>query len=250
MNIVAPFYSASPLPQKNPAGPALGGLWAWHDAADAATITTESGGRVVQWSDKSGNGRHATVASGSAARPYNGTRTLNGRNAIELRGGQYLLLPDGQGFSAGDNTLLMVYRSDLGSYSRIFAGQTSDFVPGMYALFLTVNASSAIAVSHNENADYLYSPNPADTVSHIGGWRRSGSDIGIVLDGEIVISDSIAEDVATVGSIKYGAVYHGTVGWTAHFDGVLAEVLIYNRALSSGEMAQSSVYLKDKWGVT
>jgi hypothetical protein len=31
------------------------GLWAWHDAADASSITHEAG-RVTEWQDKSGNG--------------------------------------------------------------------------------------------------------------------------------------------------------------------------------------------------
>ena len=44
----------------------------WLDASDASTIT-ESGNKVSQWSDKSGNGNDATQATGSLQPTYNAT---------------------------------------------------------------------------------------------------------------------------------------------------------------------------------
>jgi len=48
-------------------------------------FTTEAGDRITQWDDRSGNGNHATAASGSAARP-----TL-GANGVEFDGTNWLL---------------------------------------------------------------------------------------------------------------------------------------------------------------
>ena len=63
VGILLTQFSMSPVQQVDAAvwTPAsLGGtLGLWLDASDAASITS-SGGLVSQWSDKSGNGRHAT----------------------------------------------------------------------------------------------------------------------------------------------------------------------------------------------
>jgi hypothetical protein len=69
-----PFGGAGALPQ----------LAAWWDAADANSIVS-SAGKVSRWSDKSGNGYHATQATG-ALQPDTGLNTINGKNAIAWGG--------------------------------------------------------------------------------------------------------------------------------------------------------------------
>lgn len=53
---------------------------AWYDAASPSTITHVAGA-VSQWSDKSGNGKHATQANG-ALKPLTGSQSINGLNTI------------------------------------------------------------------------------------------------------------------------------------------------------------------------
>lgn len=70
---------------------ALTGLQLWLDASDAATVlegtadTAEANDPVSQWSDKSGNARHATQGT-LAARPVYRSAAQNGRNVIEWDG--------------------------------------------------------------------------------------------------------------------------------------------------------------------
>ena len=52
----------------------------WLDADDFSTITL-NGSNVAQWSDKSGNGRHATQATAASQPAYNATG-LNGKPAL------------------------------------------------------------------------------------------------------------------------------------------------------------------------
>lgn len=66
----------------------------WLDAADPSTITSSSG-LVSQWSDKSGNERHATQGT-SALQPSTGTTTKNGLNVISFTG-RHLTTPDASG---------------------------------------------------------------------------------------------------------------------------------------------------------
>ena len=57
------------------------GLQAWYDAADSASITLDAG-RVSQWSDKSGNARHATNTTSGSTQPSYTTAGRNGLNVL------------------------------------------------------------------------------------------------------------------------------------------------------------------------
>jgi hypothetical protein len=59
------------------------GLAAWYDAADSASITLDSG-RVSQWSDKSGNARHATNTTSGSTQPSYSTAARNGLNVLRF----------------------------------------------------------------------------------------------------------------------------------------------------------------------
>ena len=71
----------------NPAS--IANLKAWYDASDTGTITV-SGTAVTQWNDKSGNGYNLTQGT-AGKRPLSGTRTQNGKNAIEYDGADDVL---------------------------------------------------------------------------------------------------------------------------------------------------------------
>jgi hypothetical protein len=59
------------------------GLAAWWDAADAASVTLDTG-RVSQWSDKSGNARHATNTTSGSTQPSYTTAGRNGLNVLSF----------------------------------------------------------------------------------------------------------------------------------------------------------------------
>lgn len=67
------------IPRFNPRE--IPGLQAWYDAADSASITLDSG-RVSQWSDKSGNARHATNTTSGSTQPSYTTAGRNGLNVL------------------------------------------------------------------------------------------------------------------------------------------------------------------------
>ena len=67
------------IPRFNPRE--IPGLQAWYDAADSASITLDAG-RVSQWSDKSGNARHATNTTSGSTQPSYTTAGRNGLNVL------------------------------------------------------------------------------------------------------------------------------------------------------------------------
>ena len=64
----------------------------WLDAADASTIT-ESGGKVSQWDDKSGNNNHLSQSNSSYQPQYNPTQ-LNGQGGVDFHQNKKLFSSD------------------------------------------------------------------------------------------------------------------------------------------------------------
>jgi hypothetical protein len=69
--------------------PALLTTSLWLDAADADTITLDASGNVSQWSDKSGNSRHATQSTSGIRPDYDGD---NKRVVFDKTNTEYLVL--------------------------------------------------------------------------------------------------------------------------------------------------------------
>ena len=62
----------------------IAGLQLWLDAADASTITVDTG--VSEWADKSGVGSKKFVQTTGNNQPATGTQTLNGKNVLVFDG--------------------------------------------------------------------------------------------------------------------------------------------------------------------
>ena len=86
-DLVVPSYRHTP-----PAPPVipsdLSGLARWYKADDAATVIA-SAGSVSQWTDKAGGDDNLTQGN-AVNRPVTGTRTINGRNALDFDGDDFL----------------------------------------------------------------------------------------------------------------------------------------------------------------
>ena len=80
---------------------------AWYDGADL-TKMTHNLNRVSQMDDKSGNGNHATQASGSL-QPLINQETINGRNVFSPGNLEYMdtpIVPD-----SGNSTIFCVFKT-------------------------------------------------------------------------------------------------------------------------------------------
>lgn len=228
------------------AAPVMSGLWAWHDAADSASITEETGGRVVDWADKSGNGRDAVMASGATARPYSGARSLNGLNVLDFRGDQRLELPTGEYLGAGDNTVFIVYQADATSHAYLLSGRSGS-VANVYEIAVNTASNGIFRARHNTAASYTQWSGGAALDAHIGMLRRDGATAEVALDGDIKASVA-ASNLSLNGNMLYGVRFDGS-SYLLPYDGVIAEVLLYDRALNSGEVAENLAYLQEKWGL-
>ena len=99
--------------QSPAAGPPAAGLVLWLDAADSASLSVDSQGRVAQWRDRS-EGHHDVSATGDeASRPQVAAQAIGGRPAVRFSGGQSLRGPVIRG-EAGSVTLFVVSQRAAG----------------------------------------------------------------------------------------------------------------------------------------
>lgn len=214
-------------------------LVGWYDGADTSSII-QSGGDVSQWSDKSGNGNHATQAVG-VNQPKTGTRTLNGRNTIAYNGvDDYLKLPSGMlSIPTGANTILAVFQNDnTTQVARSISGKTG--ATTNYGL-LYIDTVNQFSFRNGGNNQLAYTP---DTSAHIYGLRRNGTTLDGYLAGSVG-STSTASNV-TLDELNFAWDNANTGGQA--FGGTQAEIVFYSRDLTNAEINLVALYFSAKWG--
>jgi hypothetical protein len=226
------------------------GLVARYDAQDLTSIAV-SGSNVTQWNDLSGNGFHATQATGTR-QPLSGTRTINGKNALDFDGTNDFLINAGiaSSFTGEDKpyTIFMVSTSDTtaGTLTSWSIASTSDgrnriFTNGN-ALISGDNANTEVALtitgSYNTNNQFLT-------------WRSSGLNFTGYINttltntGTAYNQGTINLNTASIGTLRNSDFSNGVQFW----NGLIGEVIYYNRQLTTDEVALVHGYLGSRWGI-
>ncbi len=217
-------------------------LYAWFDAADAATITDAGAGAVSQWADKSGNDRHVTQGTGGN-RPTTGTRTINSLNVID--------------FVRANTTFLGAVVDSLTKPLTIMAvvdGDDTDNGQGIVhfrnapddsqQLTLGINGGVTGHWGAGTQSGGATSTAAVNTNPHLlaGQYRASGQNTTLEIDG------------AADGSGDSGDGVGGQTLWIGKageaYDGGLGEVLICVPAITDDDYTAAETYLATKWGIT
>ncbi|MFY7936630.1 MAG: hypothetical protein ACOVOQ_04585 [Flavobacterium sp.] len=221
----------------------ISGIQAWFDASDAATIT-QAAGLVSQWNDKSGNLYHATQGV-ALNQPLTGARTINGRNVIKFDGvASTMGVNSGlYGISNGNNTLFVVFAKDsaVDALARPFTGNNATFRYGVYA----DTALSGIGFINCVNSSQPTDPWTSDTNPLCFAGTRSGTSLSAYVGGGTPTTNANGTSTS-VTALNIG----GGVAGFAFLNGVVAEIIAYNSALSSTDMNRVGNYLAAKWGIT
>ena len=220
--------------------PVKNGLLVWLDAADDTTFSYSSGTSVSQWRDKSGLNNHssqATVGSQPSRSTFQNSRktiTFDGTNDF-LDGTSALTLANGY------TAFTIVKSSATGERDIITstpAAQSTDIYlyqqasSGKFGNWSNVYTSNSISL----NVWYLFSTN----VSSVGSET-------LYLNGSSQASNS--RSLTNTRGYRVGAYYTGSSSGE-YWSGEIAEILIFNRSLSSTEMKQVHTYLGQKWGIS
>lgn len=203
----------------------------WLDANDSATITLTSGA-VSQWSDKSGNARHATQTTASK-RPLVTSNAQNSCSAIT--------------FDATDDAMVTSYTINRDYTIAIVAMQTG---AGSSRLLNSSTANRLIAIRRASEPVFL-GGNVVDAAY--------GSD-NTYLMGVLTVSTSATSTYhyngtnianASPSSADWGTLTFGASGvFSEVARGSIGEVVVVPSALSTTDRQKLEGYFAYKWGLS
>lgn len=213
----------------------LSGLRLWLDSSDLSSITKDGSNNVSVWGDKSGGNNDATQGTG-ANQPTWVADQLNGKSIIRFNDDRMVTpdinLTDFTGFVVFNNTNIypigsgdvdtLLYHEGAGARPQIQSA--NGFIDISEPQFGTENITAnryingqSVLNRHPLSANNYY----ISSVINTGGYSHNGQfGIGGRVDTDIF----------------------------KHI-GDIAEIIIYNRALSAAERTLVENYLSNKWGI-
>ena len=250
------------------------GLQLWLDASDSATLfdATSGGsavaadGGVARWEDKSGNSRHATQGT-SANRPARKTAIQGGMDVLRFDGSNDVLTSsDFLDLSSGQavTVLAVCKRSALGAYHAIVSkfdrtasgAENANTEDGWSFRFTDSNKvdaaffKDAAATTRISNSTVSASAfavfamkATAGSLTTTTALYRNGETLATSSSGSVETMDDTSYAMQ-IGAEAYLGQY------LSFFNGDIAEIIIYNSALSDTDRAAVESYLLAKWAIS
>ena len=208
----------------------------WYDASDASTIT-ESAGDVSQWDDKSGNAYHLTQSNGTY-KPTTGTRTINSLNVLDFATGDFIDVNTATSYSQ-PNTIFLVYELD---------SQGSGVANGVFCDGFGASNRHLIAYAPNYWRNYAGTQISSSAGPSLAS--EQSTHIFNTTTSSIRVNGAVAVASASLGTQALSGLAVGRFSWgtAGNIDGGLAEIIIYNAAVSADDIDSIETYLQSKWG--
>lgn len=240
-------------------------LWLQADKGiyiDNGATPAVNGQWIQQWEDQSGSGNHFTQIT-LGRRPVFVTNVLCSRPVIrfQIGRGTYLqspfklsgaksvfivfVLPS---LSNSAGTLLSI-KGNSNSYTEIVGTDFSGYNPVSYIADLPGSVSGGFTVNSMGNTAAFSNSGNMVTMVYDGGTNTAASSYSAKYDA--------AATAVNTASGRFGRLLNDstTIGARApqqninYLDGDIAEMIVYNRALSSAEISQVENYLSAKYGL-
>jgi len=247
-----------------PASPFASGLQLWLKAD--AGVTADSSGAVTNWADQSGNGNTATQLNGDANAPTLITNEVNGLPALRFEGSPVYMSvnPSTNLTLAGDVTSFAVIRIDDYSVRHGLWSQTdSSDIAGPNDWSIMPSGDMRPRVNRGDGTDtssahqftwygqpLKFQPSVAPGQFFVLGWEAEGLTTMIhYFNNE---TNSFQNYASLIVPTDLGnPLLIGTRGdlSSEQLKGDMAELLIYDRALSSSEVATVQNYLAGRYGI-
>ncbi|HEX4416743.1 MAG TPA: LamG-like jellyroll fold domain-containing protein [Kofleriaceae bacterium] len=232
--IVDGYVSSSGAFQLNIGGVPSSGLDMWL-RADAG-ISFGSGTQVAQWADQSGQGRNGSMPT-PARQPQLVSAALNGQPVVRFGGAQSLSMSTP--VSPTTFTMFIVGKNSLTSESFSMILGPGGSTPNNQLRW--ENGTQALLIGLGNNLPQV-TPTIGNTrVYHALSTRYDGGTMTVYRDGNQVSSNAFT----TTGPWTLASV--GSWFSTYYMVGDLAEVIIYERALSESERGGVNAYLRAKY---
>lgn len=223
--------------------PSLQGIltnsYAWFDASDAGTITTDGGGQVTLWKNKGTTGSTLdAVQITSGVGPTVAANALNGRSTLSVDGVTALRTQNNLGISgAAARTVFAVgCRKNNGNCFLVHSGNGYD----NHAFGIASQPEFLFA--YTWGGDILFTARDNDAYEIYDFSIANGYGTANVITRSAILSGSRAMAPATDDTPLYLGSRFDVACW-----GNLAEVIVFNRAVSPAERTGIEAYLKAKW---
>jgi hypothetical protein len=240
------------------AGTITGAVW---DNSEPFTEPIDDGTAVRLWSDQSGNGYDATQST-TAARPTYIASGLNGLPVVRFDGTDDRL---GLGASAlgmlrnvaGATVFVVVKYSDI-----VGANRTSFFLSNGTA---TTSARIQIRTTTTPKYQVLGRRLDADSSQNVASSQATSTTNFVVQSAFFNYQNTLLQqyingakdgektDFQTAGNTSDTDSQNSSIGSDGtpgnFLNGDIAEIIVYNRALNTSELAQVHRYLSRKWGI-
>lgn len=223
--------------------PIKSGCVTWLDGADDSVFTYSSGTLVSQWRDKSGNANHVYQSTTASQPTRNTTYSASGSNAKDV------VVFDGTNDSLSSTNSL-----NLSTASTMFVlvrGYTSSSDAGVISI--NNSLSSGITIHNGSLAYFYYGSGGYSTTQNIATsqtniltkvWTGSTSGNRISYkNGTQGSSNGTMNNTNATGVLRLGQ-------QSTYLNGLIGEVIIYNRELTAAELNKVHGYLSNKWGNT
>jgi len=236
---------------------------AYDQSLISTTLTSDGLTRVDTVFDKSGNNRNFKFISGFSNIFYNRVSTMNQYNSLYFSTGSYAGILSNinpiNTFSTNSYSLFLVYNQlSTNSATRVFAANNqsgSDVGVGGFSYqlldqtpFITPRDYQLAGANIINGCNYLYSliNNGGPTydifqTSTFYSYHNIGT--GATLTCNINLAST---NLLNVSQFNIG----GRSSGTGNFNGLISEVILYNRGLSNSERLQVENYLINKWGIS
>jgi len=231
----------------------ISGLKLWLDATDISTIS-QSGGFVSEWGDKS-NGNNAIQSTG-VSQPETGSRTINGLNVLDFDGVNDFMVLNSQPVTGPEaRSIIIVGFADNGVNNNFFISLTDDDAGdgGVYRIsaemgLRTDGASQLFLAESVENgqAAIITVTNKANSTLELDSDNLQIYRNTVLLTEDISTNPTLDVDTNS-GIAAIGNDFGGPS--SRSLDGVIGEIIVYDKVLTTFERSQVEIYLGNKWGI-
>jgi len=241
--------------------PDISGLQLWldattglFDATSGGSAVTTDGSAVARWEDQSGNARHFTQGT-SNNRPVLKTSIQNSKNVVRFDGSNDNMTGSNDlQFAPPVSMFCVVSKRGGTAYQTIYGnGILAGGVIG-YGIWISDTSDNSGAFSSqyrnagSANTNYYMATLPSTNTFFIGSCLIDSSTNKIFFNGSSEDSISHAITGTPNQTVAIGMRYDGgAVNWALNGD--LAELLVYNSALSTTNRESVRDYLNTKWAV-
>jgi len=248
MAVLAPFQLANAYSSFSPAS--LSGLSLWLKSDSGVTL---SGSNVTSWTDQSGNGNNAVTNTGEE--PTFVSSFLNGNPAIEFDGhGQIMEIADANSldFLNMSSFIVLKYIGEGTGNNIVYIKNADAGSPADQAMYGLV-ATNFGKVSFSQNVggwnDHQTQIDIQDSITKILSMTYDGINQRVYSNGDYSDVFNINGNIKTsTGVLQIGG-YNKSFNDAEYFYGQIAEIIMYNRAVTNTERQQVESYLNTKYAI-